>query len=128
MDSIDIQKRIRRWVESRLGIAAMAPRERAMRMLEESLELAQAIGVGPSAALTLCAHVYLKPPGNVRQELGGAALTLLACADGCGEVLSQCADRELNRIEIASPEKFRKRQAENAANGVGEPMETQESE
>ena len=36
-----LQRSIRRWVESRLGKEAMAPHERAMRMLEEALELQQ---------------------------------------------------------------------------------------
>ena len=119
VDSVDIQKRVRRWVESRLGVSAMDPHERAMRMLEEATELAQALGVSFAEFRAVGLHVYDKPPGEPMQEFGGAALTLLACADGCGYILSECADTELRRIENLPPDKFRKRQNENAENGIG---------
>lgn len=44
-DTIEIQKRIRRWVESRLGPAAMHLHERGMRSAEENIELIQCCGV-----------------------------------------------------------------------------------
>lgn len=119
LDTVDIQKRCRRWVETRLGMAAMEPHERAMRMLEEACELAQSLGVNREEAQKLLHVVYSKPPGDVRQELGGAALTLLACADACGELLGECAKREMERVESLPPDKFRKRQLVNAADGIG---------
>jgi hypothetical protein len=102
----------------------MDSKERATRMLEEALELAQAMGVDTYTAALLWNQVYSKPPGVVWQELGGAALTLLACAESSGEVLSQCADRELERIETLLPEKFQKRQDMNAQMGIGAPRES----
>lgn len=122
-DTIEIQKRIRRWVESRLGPAAMYLHERGMRASEENIELVQCCGVTREEYHALVDHVYDKPVGDIHQELGGAALTLLALADGAAHVLSQCADRELERIESLPPEKFRKRQEENVANGIGSPGE-----
>ena len=122
MDTVDIQKRVRRWVETRLGVDAMRPHERAMRMLEEAVELAQALGVSEEEFLHIGAIVWTKPTGEFRQELGGAALTLLGCADGCGEILSECAFKELQRIESLPPEKFQRRQALNAEAGIGEPL------
>jgi hypothetical protein len=118
-NSTEIQHRLRNWVESRLGKRAMARHERAMRMLEEAIELAQALGVSQSDARRIWIHVYSKPPGAPEQELGGAALTLLACAEGCGFTLSHCAEKELCRIESLPQEKFRKRQALNASLCIG---------
>jgi len=120
-DTIEIQKRIRRWVESRLGMDAMDAHERATRSLEENNELGQSLGVTREEAHKIVDHVFDKEPGNPEQELGGAALTLLGCADGAGHVLSQCAGKELLRIESLPWDKFRKRQTENAANGIGAP-------
>lgn len=120
-DTVAAQKRIRYWVESRLGIMAMDIRERGRRSAEENIELAQCCGVTEEEYLSLVKHVYSKPVGVIEQELGGTILTLLACAEGAGFVLSECADKELERIESLPPEKFRKRQAENVANGIGAP-------
>lgn len=120
MDTADIQKRIRRWIETRLGTGAMNPRERALRCVEEVAELAQSLNVSLEEFERIGQHVWAKPIGDVRQELGGAALTLLGCADGVGELLGQAAIRELERIESLPPEKFRRRQLENIQNGIGE--------
>jgi hypothetical protein len=98
----------------------MEPHERGMRSLEENIELGQSVGVTREEAHRLVNHVFDKKPGYTSQELGGAALTLLACADGCGYLLSECALAELHRIEQSPREKFSKRQTENAANGIGE--------
>jgi hypothetical protein len=125
MDTVDDQKRVRRWLESRLGPnAANNPHERAMRMLEEALELAQSIGVDAIEAELLLNHVYAKPPGDIQQELGGASTTLLACADGCGYILSELFHREMSRIESLPPQKFRLRQALNAELGIGAAVDT----
>lgn len=122
-DSIDIQKRTRRWVESRLGMAAMDLHECGMRNGEENIELIQCCGVTEEELISLVKHVYAKPVGVIEQELGGATMTLLALADSAGYVLNQCVEKELDRVESLPPEKFCKRQAENAANGIGYPME-----
>lgn len=59
----------------------MDPGERAMRMLEEAAELAQALGVAEEQFRLIGRHVWSKPKGEIYQELGGAALTLAACAE-----------------------------------------------
>lgn len=117
-----MQRRIRTWVESRLGPAAMSKHERALRMLEEASELAQACGVTTSEACLVAEHVWARPVGETKQELGGAALTLIGCAEACGQRLQECAIRELQRIELLPSEKFRRRQRENASRGIGEPL------
>jgi len=122
-ETIDVQKRTRRWVESRLGIAAMNVHERGLRSAEENIELVQCCGVTEQQYINIVRHVYGKPVGDVRQELGGAGMTLLAIADSVGYVLSECVDSELRRVESLPTDKFRKRQDENVANGIGAPRE-----
>lgn len=122
-DTLDIQKRNRRWVESRLGMAAMDLHERGMRSAEENIEVVQCCGVTAEELIALVWHVFDKPVGDIQQELGGAGMTLLGVADSAGYVLSQCVEKELERVESLPPERFRKRQAENVANGIGAPGE-----
>lgn len=122
-ESLEMQKRVSSWVESRLGGTAMESKERAMRFLEEALELVQAEGLTFKEVIKLVIHVDDKEPGDTQQELGGTILTLLAYADSKEYILSACAELEIDRIEKAPPEKFRKRQAENARDGIGKPLE-----
>lgn len=115
----EIQTQIRLWVETRLGLDAMHPHERGMRSLEETLELFQTLHGTREEAYRLVDHVFNKAPGHTRQELGGAALTLLACAEGCAFNLGDCAQAELDRVFSLPMEKFQKRQAQNVVDGIG---------
>lgn len=120
MNTASIQNELRQWIETRLGLKAMHPKERGRRAGEEVLELMQVLGVDRTEAHRLVDHVYDKPVGDLRQELGGAALTLLGCAEGTGYNLGVCAEDELKRILELPPEKFQKRQSENIRDGIGE--------
>lgn len=119
LNTLGVQKRIRAWVESRLGNKAMDNHERGMRSLEESLELAQALGVTSDEAALLIRFVFMNDPGEIKQEIGGCMMTLMAAAEGTGYLASECALAELSRIETLPPEKFRKRQEHNAKCGIG---------
>lgn len=119
MDTKNIQKQIALWVRTRLGDDAMHPCERGRRSVEENLELEQALGVSREEAHRLVDHVFDKPVGEVSQEFGGSALTLLVAAESMGVDLGNVADNELYRIYSLPMEKFRKRQAENVVNGIG---------
>lgn len=46
-------------------------KERALRVLEEAIELAQAEGIEVNQAANLVGYVYSRPPGEPSQELGG---------------------------------------------------------
>lgn len=120
--STRIQARIRRWVTSRLGVAAMAPEERATRFLEEALEVAQAMGVKQEQATRLVAHVYAKEAGVMAQELGAAGITLAACAESVHYLLYYQMDMEMDRIEHLPADRFQRRQMQNAAAGIGDPL------
>lgn len=117
-----MQTRIAEWVRSRLGDDAMSPQERGTRLLEEALELAQAVGVTSETALRLHGHVFSKEQGQIKQEIGGVMVTLLALAEGTGNDAYGCGLMELERIESLPPEKFKKRQDLNASLGIGAPV------
>lgn len=120
MDTEIMQTQIRLWVETRLGEAAMHPHERGSRQHEESTELFQALGGTREEAHRIVDHVFDKESGVISQELGGAALTLIAAAEGSNYNLGACANAELFRIFSLPMEKFQKRQAENVADGIGQ--------
>src|SRR5918994_6133667 len=52
------------------------PMTRCHRFLEESLELAQSVGVSADEAAQLVSYVYSRPSGHATQEIGGVMTTL----------------------------------------------------
>lgn len=98
-----LEERVAEWVRTRLGGGAMNPRERALRLLEEACELAQAEGVPEDLAAKQVAHVYSRPPGESRQEAGGVAVTLMGWCASTGHRLEDLAVAELERIERRPP-------------------------
>lgn len=92
------QRLVGTWLKMAFGPDERFKRgERAARYLEESLELAQAIGLSEGKALALVKQVYAKPPGDVRQEIGGAYTTLLAVGFACEENVGEAGYQELLR-------------------------------
>jgi hypothetical protein len=72
------QRRIGAWVETRFGRDCLEDGvERALRVLEEASELAQAEGVPEEQARRVCGAIYAKPVGDPDQEAAGVFVTLL---------------------------------------------------
>lgn len=94
-----LEGRVSAWVISRIGGDHMQPIERAMRNLEESLELAQTEGVTLEQANKQAQHVFGRPAGDPVQEAGGVAVCLLAWCAARGVRLLDVALREVERIE-----------------------------
>jgi len=113
------QKKVYAWVETRLGKLNQNKKERALRFLEESLELVQTIGVTESDIFAVLAHVYSKPQGETAQEIGGVGVTLLALSEATGISFDWALEREITRIHTSSPKKFRDRQDQNVKLGIG---------
>lgn len=116
------QFRVLAWARRVFGVPGRAdtasPQERALRFIEEAIELAQAIGLQHEDVDRVSRHVFSKPPGEPFQEAGGVGVTLLALC----EVLSisaQDAERaEFERVLTKTPEHFQARQAEKRAAGL----------
>lgn len=99
--------------------------ERGLRVLEETLELAQVLGVPKDQALRLVDYVYARPAGELDQELGGVALTLGAAALAAEMDLGRCweteVDRVLGRIEQVRS-KHRYKQSQGIVAGGTDPF------
>jgi NTP pyrophosphatase (non-canonical NTP hydrolase) len=122
---IAITKRCVDWVVTTLGPRIASDMvERGMRTLEESVELAQSLGVPEKAALSIVDRVYSKPVGDARQEAAGVYFTLIVLAAAGGIDLEEELVRELERVEDpAMRAKIRGKHALKFSLGIGLPLE-----
>lgn len=116
--SRSLESRVAEWVRTRLGADHMRPCERAMRLLEEAIELAQAEGVPMANASALVAHVYARAAGEPAAEGAGAAVTLLGWCASRGARFLNLAIAELERIEARPAEEIRDSLARKARAGL----------
>lgn len=114
------QKQATAWAERCFGRAVVEDRqERATRILEEAIELAQAEGLGEELVARMTSRVYAKPPGDPRQELGGLGVCVLVYAEAVGVSADAVEAGEVAAILARDPAWFRQRQNSKAAQGLG---------
>lgn len=108
------QATIARWARRVLGDDIFEnTKERALRLVEEALELAQAIGVTDVDLHRLVDYVYARPVGEVSQEVAGTMVTLYAVAASAGVDADEAYKKEVIRIHTPEIEaKVRRRQQE----------------
>ena len=100
MSPASFQSRMCQWVLSCFGPKLlMGKKERAHRLLEEAIELAQASGLSKDEALLTMDYVYERPPGEVIQEVGGVYTCLSALCSAHDIDMVDAAEAELERIE-----------------------------
>ena len=112
------QKRIFDWSVETYGPSAATFDERALRFLEEALELAQACGIEEDMVGRLAARVYEQEPGPVFKELGQTALMLEALSECRNTDLDEAANAEFERIEGLPKSHFEARHAAKVARGI----------
>ena len=112
------------WVRTTFGPATLTGSERAMRVLEEALELFQAEGLDLDKALAIARHVYGRPLGDPAQEVGGLGVTLLAYCGAKGISADGEEARELERVLAKDPEHFRARHNLKADAGIAAPAQS----
>jgi len=116
------QKAVAKWVEDTFGSEVMEPVERATRVLEETLELAQAAGVPGTDVLRLFRRVYDRPIGALRQEVGGVGVTLLAFCESVGIDADQAESDEFDRARGKPCDEMRARHQSKVEAGLAAPM------
>lgn len=72
--------------------------ERCFRFIEESLELAQSLGMTKEQVIQLVDYTFNRPLGEPNQEVGGVMVTLAALTSACDLNLQYSAIVELMRI------------------------------
>lgn len=121
MTAHGFQARAVAWVKLAFGTGPQECRaERAHRFLEEALEVVQAAGCTREEAQQLVDYVYSRPAGELRQEIGGAALTLAILAAAHDLDIEGAAEAELGRV--STPEVLAKCRAKNALKSPDSPL------
>jgi len=91
--------------------------QRGLRLLEEAIEAFQAVGGDEGMAKRLISFVFARPPGEIGQELGGVAVTLLALAEAAGLSADEEECREIHRVLSKPLREFTQRNASKNAAG-----------
>ncbi|MDQ0837990.1 hypothetical protein [Sphingomonas faeni] len=96
------QTKVCGWMDAVFGEdGATDPKERALRFLEEAIELAQAIGVKRQDVERVCDYVCSRPAGEPVQEVGGVMITLAALCQKSDIDLQHAALSEFERVDTA---------------------------
>jgi hypothetical protein len=95
----NLEPRVAAWVKGRMGPEHMRRQERAARLLEEVIELAQAEGLDVKFIERLTEHVYSRPVGDAISEAAGVATCILGYCQAVGVKFWQLALGELERVE-----------------------------
>ena len=113
------QSRIGLWVRTTFGeVVATNTKERALRVVEEAIELAQACNVDAATLHRLVDYVFGRPPGKPEQEIAGCMVTLYAVASTLGVNADDALEAEIARIhrpEIIERCRRRQREKDEAA-------------
>lgn len=121
------QAQVLTWAKKAFGTTtAVAPFERALRMLEEAVELFQSASavaaVNASEAkqrvLNTANRVFAKEPGDLKREFGGLMVTTLCLAENHGISLAEAEKDEFARVLSIPPSKWRERHAKKHAEGI----------
>lgn len=112
------QQMITTWAQAAFGHEeATGIAQRGVRLLEEAVEAFQACGGDEAIAHKLVKYVFDRPPGQIGQELGGVAVTVLALAAAAGLSADEEECREVHRVLSKPLREFAARNAAKNAAG-----------
>ena len=116
------QRRAYEWALAAFGKAQVQnERQRALRFLEEAIELYQACGGSEEQAQKLLSFVFNRPIGTIVQEVGGVGLTLLVLCEALGIDADHEEFRELSRVLQKPLAEFTARNQEKIKAGFLDP-------
>lgn len=116
-----LQKHTLVWAVESFGSAAVDPRERAARLVEEAIEVAQALGLEPDVIKTISDRVYSRPLGELEQEIGGVGITALNLDESAGIDFEAATLKEWARIQSKSRAHWQKKHDEKVEAGTAFP-------
>lgn len=108
------------WAVRAFGASALNRDERAARVAEEAIEIAQAEGVTLETIQRIAARVYERPPGEIGREIGGTAVTLAVLAENLGRNVEQDMLAEWDRVLSKPPEHWAEKHRQKVAAGTAD--------
>ena len=110
-EQLGYQERVDTWLRETFGERVPYDKtQRNHRFLEEALELVQACHCSREEAHKLVDYVFSRPRGELRQEVGGAVLSLAALCNAQGVNMDECGEAGLQEVWERIPE-IREKQA-----------------
>lgn len=114
------QSDLLKWMADTFGDTAYNMNERAARLVEEAIECAQAAGLSPYMVDKILLRVYSRPAGELRQEIGGCAITLATLAEVADFNAQHELQREFRRVTAIDPGYFRAKHAAKVKAGTAD--------
>lgn len=118
MTTFDRPSRALMWAEQTFGPVALDPEERALRFVEEAIELANALNVSHVTLQAIVSRVWNKDRGDVARELGQTQLTLELLSKAIGISADDEALKEFYRIQSIPKEEWERRHAAKVKLGI----------
>jgi NTP pyrophosphatase (non-canonical NTP hydrolase) len=104
MSLTEKQQAVAAWAIRCFGLQQVSdPEIRSLRLAEEAIEFAQAVGTDQAKLHALIDYVYSRPSGEPSQEIGGVGVTWLAAAQSISTDAECALDDEMSRI-FSKPE------------------------
>lgn len=107
-----------KWAFDTFGPCAHRPDERAMRFLEEAMELAQSQNVSRDVMHRLVDRVQDRPPGPTPKEVGQCQATLETLSINIGLDPDEQAEIEWRRVNDKPPKFWKDRHDAKTAMGI----------
>ncbi len=108
------------WAKTTFGPVALDPPERAARVVEEAVEVAQCLGVSKDILHRIVDRTYARPVGDLFNELGAV---LLCTYSLCALIESNPMEllfREANRVTLRNPEHWKAKHDAKVADGTAD--------
>lgn len=115
---IDRPSRFLMWARDTFGDIALDPRERALRFVEEAIELAHASDIDHVTLQAIVKRVWSRPPGDVSKELGQALATLELLAKATGIDADAEATKEFYRVQSIPKAEWDRRHSAKVKLGI----------
>ena len=115
------QALILQWAVATFGHIALDRKERARRLLEETIELAQAEFVSMDELEMIARRVFSRPPGNVAREIGQVQVTLECLAENLLMSADGECEKEFARVRAIPTDDHRNRHLAKVALGIAAP-------